>query len=121
MNAVRLSDGKLVWHRPPQPLLCGEKRQGCGPGQGGPLTVIPGAVLNSGLDGGLRAYSTRDGTVLWLFNTAKDYTTVNGVKAKGGSMDGNGPIVVNGMVYVNSGYGGLIGTAGNVLLAFGVD
>ncbi len=121
MNAVRLSDGKLMWHMPPQPLLCGEKRQGCGPGQGGPLTVIPGAVLNGGLDGGLRAYSTRDGTVLWLFNTAKEYTTVNGVKAKGGSMDGNGPVVVNGMVYVNSGYGGLVGSAGNVLLAFGLE
>ena len=121
MNALNLADGKLLWHRPPQPLLCGEKRQGCGPGQGGALTAIPGAVLNSGLDGGIRAYSADDGRILWLYNTLQDYVTVNGVKAKGGSMDGNGPIVVDGMVFVNSGYGGLIGTPGNVLLAFGLE
>ena len=34
---------------------------------------------------------------------------------------GPGPIVVGGMMYVNSGYGGLIGNPGNVLLAFGLD
>jgi polyvinyl alcohol dehydrogenase (cytochrome) len=121
MNAVNLSDGKPVWHMPPQPMLCGEKRPGCGPGQGGALTAIPGAVLNGALDGGLRAYSTTDGKVLWMFDTGKEFATVNGVKAKGGSMDGNGPIVAGGMVYVNSGYGGLVGTPGNVLLAFGPE
>jgi len=36
-------------------------------------------------------------------------------------MDGPGPVVVGGMVYVNSGYGGLVGRPGNVLLAFGVE
>ena len=30
-------------------------------------------------------------------------------------------IVVDGMMYVNSGYGGLVGRPGNVLLAFGLD
>jgi hypothetical protein len=93
-------------------MLCGEERPGCGPGQGGALTAIPGAVLNSGLDGGIRAYSATDGRILWLYNALQDYITVNGVKAKGGSMDGNGPIVADGMVFVNSGYGGLIGTPG---------
>jgi polyvinyl alcohol dehydrogenase (cytochrome) len=78
-------------------------------------------VLNGALDGGLRAYSAVDGHVIWLFNTLQEFTTVNGVKARGGSMDGNGPIVANGMVFVNSGYGGLVGTAGNVLLAFGLE
>ena len=106
---------------PPQPLLCGEKRPGCGAGQGGALTAIPGAVLNGALDGGLRAYRASDGKVIWLFDTNKEFDTVNAVKAKGGSMDGNGPIVANGMVFVNSGYGGLIGSPGNVLLAFGLE
>jgi len=121
MNAVNLADGKPLWHVGPQPMLCGEKRPGCGPGQGGALTAIPGAVLNSALDGGIRAYSATDGSILWLYNTLQDYVTVNGVKAKGGSMDGNGPIVADGMVFVNSGYGGLVGTPGNVLLAFGLE
>ena len=34
---------------------------------------------------------------------------------------GPGPVVANGMVFVNSGYGGFGGRAGNVLLAFGVE
>jgi polyvinyl alcohol dehydrogenase (cytochrome) len=44
---------------------------------------------------------------------------VNGVKAVGGSIDGPGPVVVNGMLYFNSGY--FLGRPGNVLLAFGLD
>jgi polyvinyl alcohol dehydrogenase (cytochrome) len=46
---------------------------------------------------------------------------VNGVKASGGSMDESGPVVVGGILYVNSGYFFQGSTAGNVLLAFSVD
>jgi polyvinyl alcohol dehydrogenase (cytochrome) len=46
---------------------------------------------------------------------------VNGVKANGAAMDGPGAAVSDGMLYVNSGYGGLAGRPGNVLLAFGVE
>ena len=119
MRAVNLADGKLLWDRPPQSKLCGFE-PGCSAGQGGPLTTIPGVVLNGGMDGGLRAYSTEDGTILWTFDTNKDFDTVNGVKAHGGSMDSAGPIVVDGMIYVASGSGGLVGRQGNVLLAFGL-
>ena len=121
MHAVRVADGKPVWTMPPQPLLCGQKGQGCGAGQGGALTTIPGAVLNSSLDGGIRAYSTVDGKILWLFDANREFDTVNGVKAKGASMDGPGPVVAGGMLFVNSGYGGLVGRPGNVLLAFGLE
>jgi len=119
MRALALTDGHLVWEKPPQAKLCGFGRE-CGAGQGGPVTAIPGAVLNGAMVGGLRAYSTKDGTILWTFDTNKDFDTVNGVKAKGGSMDSAGPIVVDGMVYVTSGSGGLTGRPGNVLLAFGL-
>jgi polyvinyl alcohol dehydrogenase (cytochrome) len=121
MHAVSLADGKPLWKVPPQKRLCGEKF-GCSAGQGGALTLIPGAVLSSSLDGGLRAYSAKDGSILWSFDSNREFKdTVNGVRARGGSMDGPGPIVVGGMVYVNSGYGGLIGNPGNVLLAFGLE
>ena len=120
MHALNLADGKPIWHQPPQKRLCGEAF-GCSAGQGGALTSIPGAVLNSGMDGGIRAYSAKDGSILWLFDANKEFTTVNGIRARGGSMDGPGPIVVGGMLYVNAGYGGLIGNPGNVLLAFGLD
>jgi polyvinyl alcohol dehydrogenase (cytochrome) len=46
---------------------------------------------------------------------------VNGVKATGGSIDGPGPVVVNGMVFINSGYSRFGGIPGNVLLAFSPD
>jgi len=121
MTAFSLSDGHIVWQMPPQPLLCGEKKQGCGAGQGGAVTAIPGAVFSGSTDGGLRAYSTKDGAILWLFNANREFTTVNGVKASGASMDGPGAIVAGGMLFVNAGYGGLVGRPGNVLLAFGLD
>ena len=70
----------------------------------------------------LRAHSTTDGHVLWEFNTARPFDTVNGVAAKGGSLNGPGPVVADGMVFMNSGYNYLgYGAAGNVLLAFGIE
>jgi polyvinyl alcohol dehydrogenase (cytochrome) len=120
MHAVRLADGQRVWHVGPQPRLCGDQL-GCSSGQGGPLTLIEGAVLNAGMDGGLRAYSTKDGKILWTYDTNRTFETVNGVRARGGSMDMSGPVVADGMLYVNSGYASFIGTPGNVLLAFGLD
>ena len=69
----------------------------------------------------MRAYSTTDGHIIWDFDTAHEYRTVNGVKANGGSIDGPGPVIVGGTLYVNSGYGFIGGAPGNALLAFSVD
>jgi polyvinyl alcohol dehydrogenase (cytochrome) len=67
----------------------------------------------------LRAFSSFDGRPIWQYNTAKDFETVNGVKARGGSIGSAGATIVNGMVYVTSGYTGFQnGRPGNVLLAF---
>jgi polyvinyl alcohol dehydrogenase (cytochrome) len=122
MHAFNLADGKLVWEQPPQPKLCRKNRgQACSAGQGGALTAIPGAVLSAGLDGALRAYSSLDGSIIWLYDTNRDFETVNGVTARGGGMDRGGPIVADGMLYVNSGYGGFVAHPGNVLLAFGLQ
>jgi polyvinyl alcohol dehydrogenase (cytochrome) len=122
LTAIALATGTIAWQAPPpDPLLCGAKRQGCGAGQGAAVTVIPGAVFSGSHDGGLRAYSTTDGKVLWTFDANREFTTVNGVKANGASMDGPGAIVAGGMLYVNAGYGGLVGRPGNVLLAFALE
>ena len=85
------------------------------------MTAIPGAVFSGAHDGGLRAHSTKDGSLLWLFDANRPFTTVNGVTANGASFDGPGPIVAGGMLFVNSGYGGLVGRPGNVLLAFALE
>ena len=77
-------------------------------------------VFSAGLDGTLRAFSSFDGRPIWQYNTAKEFETVNGVKARGGSIGSAGATIVNGMVYVTSGYTGFQnGRPGNVLLAFG--
>ena len=83
--------------------------------------MIPGVIFSGGMDGHLRAYAARDGKIVWDVDTARDYETVNGVKGAGGSVDGPGPVIVNGILYVNSGYALLGGMPGNVLLAFSVD
>jgi polyvinyl alcohol dehydrogenase (cytochrome) len=122
MHAIAIADGKSIWDVLPQPKLCLKNPgQICSAGQGSAPTAIPGAVLSAGLDGGLRAYSDKDGAILWTFDTNQDFETINGVAARGGGMDHGGAIVVDGMVYLNSGYGGFVGHPGNVLLALGLD
>ena len=54
-------------------------------------------------------------------DTAQTYSTVNSVAAHGGSLDGPGAVIVDGMLYVNSGYTNFGTAPGNVLLAFSVD
>ena len=114
-----LADGTQVWYTPGH--ACDPPKPGCGPAQSGAVTAIPGVVFSGSLDGHVRGYSAEDGQVLWDFDTAKDYTTVNGVPGRGGSMDGAGPVIVGGMIYVNSGYPRNGGMPGNVLLAFGPE
>jgi polyvinyl alcohol dehydrogenase (cytochrome) len=115
LTALRISDGEKVWYAAPQP--CGPI-PGCSPSQPAAVTAIPGVVFSGSDDGHLRAFATEDGRVLWDFNTVRDYDTVNGVRGKGGSLDGAGPVLVGGMLFVNSGYARNGGIAGNVLLAF---
>ncbi len=117
--ALRIATGEQVWHAPAPPLSCSGGR-GCVGAQSAAITVIPGVVFAGSLDGHLRAYSTRDGSIVWAFDTAREFETVNRVKANGGSIDAAGPVAVDGMVFTNSGYGQFLGKPGNVLLAFEV-
>jgi polyvinyl alcohol dehydrogenase (cytochrome) len=85
------------------------------------VTIIPGVVFSGSVDGHIRGYSANDGKVIWDYNTEQEFTTVNGLTAKGGSLDCPGPVVAGGMLYIESGYGTYAGTPGNVLLAFSID
>ena len=79
-------------------------------------------VFEGAGDGRLFAVSSTDGMPIWEFNTAQEFKTVNNVPAKGGAISVNGAAVVDGMVYIGSGYAISSGaSAGNVLLAFGID
>jgi len=113
--ALRLRTGKRVWYAAPPTPDC-VKEYGCSAAQMAPPTATPAAIFAGSLDGHLRAYNSVDGSVIWDFNTDREFVTTNGFKAHGGSLNGAGPTVVNGMVYVNTGYTNAM--AGNVLLAF---
>ena len=118
LTALNVVNGTKVWFAASTP--CNPPRPGCSPAQPGAVTAIQGAVFSGSMDGHLRAFSAVDGRLLWDFDTAKSYSAVNGVAATGGSLDGAGPVVAGGMMFVNSGYPRFGGMPGNVLLAFGV-
>ena len=120
VTALRVDDGEVVWHAPPVQDTCGG-REGCHTGQPAAMTLIPGVAFAGSLDGHLRAHATDTGQMIWDFDTAAQFRTVNGVEGRGGSINGPGPTVVDGMVYVVSGYGSFGFMPGNVLLAFGVE
>ena len=94
--------------------------QGRKTGQDAAISSTPGFIFSGGWDGVLRVLSTSDGKVVWSYDMAKSFQTVNGVAAKGGSMGSAGPTIAGGMVFAGAGYPGVQdGVNGNVLLAFG--
>ncbi len=112
LKALQLMTGKVDWNAP----IAADRR-----GQAGPATSIPGVVFTGGWDGILRAVDMA-GKVIWTYDAKQDYETVNGVVANGGSFGPAGVVVVNGMVYVASGYVGIQqGSQGNVVLAFSAE
>jgi len=113
--ALDLRTGKEAWHAEPVRPGCLGK-YGCSAAQMAPPTAIPGVVFSGSLDGHLRAYDARDGAILWDFDTAREFQTTNGIRAHGGSMNASGPAIVDGVLYVNTGYTNAMD--GNVLLAF---
>ena len=126
LSAVRLRTGELVWYAEPPPPICAGAgvrsgfMSGCDASLPAAVSVIPGVVFSGSNDGGLRAHSAESGEVIWIFDTNREFDTVNGVPASGGSLNAGGPVIVDGMVYVNSGYAFMGSRGGNVLLAFGL-
>jgi polyvinyl alcohol dehydrogenase (cytochrome) len=113
--------GERMWASLPDlKALAATCTANCSPAQPSPPAVMPGVVFSGSLDGHLRAHSTRDGKVIWDVDTAREFPTVNGVKAAGGSIDVGGPAIAYGMVLTTSGYATWGGKRGNVLLAFGL-
>ena len=121
LTALKIANGEKLWHVPAPPANCSWGTTRCNNSQSAAASVIPGVVFSGTADGHLRAYSTKDGSMIWDFDTGKPVETINAGLTKGDALDGGGPVIVNGVVYTNSGYGRLIGQPGNLLLAFTVD
>jgi len=115
MVALKLATGELAWRATfPKP-------EGARVINSAAATAMPGVVFLAGSDGKLHALSTADGHVLWEYDTARTFETVNKVPGRGGAIASIGPSIVNGMIYIGSGYGVTGGAFGNVLLAFSAN
>jgi polyvinyl alcohol dehydrogenase (cytochrome) len=112
LRALDVATGCTIWSAPAP--TC--DRPDCSPAQVAPISVMPGVVFAGAMDGRIRAYAALDGKVLWEFDTARPFETVNKVSAEGGSTRPAAPLVVDGVLYV--GAGPRSGAAGSVLVAF---
>lgn len=121
LYAIDPANGEVAW----ETLLsdnCGN-REFCDPGISAAISAIPGVVFAGSMDGVMRAFDSATGEILWSYDSARDYPdTLTGIKAQGGSFGGgSGPVVHNGRLYANSGYGIYFHMPGNVLLMFEPD
>ncbi len=116
--ALDLINGKIVWVSPA--VECAGQKN-CIVANSAAPAAIPGFVFAGGLDGHIRAYSSADGKIVWDFDTAREFETSSGIKGKGGALDGPAPVIYDGVLLVNSGYGMFSQMPGNLLLAFEVD
>jgi polyvinyl alcohol dehydrogenase (cytochrome) len=132
LTAVDAATGKIVWHVKTPNDECTYHPTNypthCFAGNSAAPAAMPGIVFDGSTDGWFRAYDAKTGQIVWKFNTTgQKYDTINGVKGQpGGGIDGNGPTIANGMVFVQSGFQGAAGYGGTgtssmVLLAFSVD
>jgi polyvinyl alcohol dehydrogenase (cytochrome) len=81
------------------------------------LLAIPGAVLSGSFDSEVHAFASETGKLLWRFNTAQKFASLNSGIIEGGTIVGAGALMVaNGRMYVTSS-----GPTGSVLLALGID
>ncbi len=109
MVALDLASGRKDWYMPFSNTRIANSAA---------ASAIPGVAFVGGADGILRGVSTADGRVLWSYDTARKFETVNQVPGHGGAISAAGPVIVNGMLYIGSGYGVTGNNSGNVLLAF---
>ena len=66
-------------------------------------------------------FDTDDGGILWETNTRKSFGIRNGIEAKGGSIESDGPVIVNGQVFITSGYEKWGEAPGNVVLVYSLN
>jgi len=131
LNALDPATGAVVWSTPAPKAPCiyaadKGKPSRCVRAQSAAPAIIPGLIFEGALDGWFRAYDAKTGKIVWEDSTtSRTYDTVNGIKGQpGGGIDGMGPTVAGGMVFITSGNNGAarVGSNGvNVLLAYSVD
>jgi polyvinyl alcohol dehydrogenase (cytochrome) len=123
IHALNVDNGEVQWSFASEPDCTGERKarvRGCDSniGMSGAPTVIDGAVIEGSLDGLLRAFDAKTGELLFTFDTARSFESLNGITGTGGAIDNASIVATQGYLFVSSGYGMFGQMPGNVLLAF---
>lgn len=97
----------------------------CAHGFSAAIMVTDELVAAATLDGQVVLLDRKTGAPLWQFDTNKEWPAVNadatdGETAMGGSIDVHGPLLVDDLLIVQSGYGVSGGDGGNALMVFGL-
>ncbi len=122
IHALDVETGNIVWSYLNLPDCSGARKTdlpSCDRnyGMSAATLLVDGAVVQGTNDGFVRVFDSQRGEPIFTFDTARPFTTINGVSGKGGAIDNASIVAANGMLFVQSGYG-LMGVPGNLLLAF---
>ena len=120
MHSLDAETGNIIWSNISD-KECKDIDYNCDPGISAAVTAVPGAVIAGHLDGNIKVYDKENGNILWSYNTLRDFESISGSPAYGGSFSGSGPSIRNGYMAINSGYGIYNHMPGNVLLLFSLD
>jgi polyvinyl alcohol dehydrogenase (cytochrome) len=121
LYALDLLSGTVIWYVRPQHVYQGASYDSI---YSAALSLSNDVLFAGSLDGTIKAFRTSDGTELWSYDTAQDYTDSNGNKGNGGTIDSVGGVPAGGDLLVNSGYdtfgdsNALQAGPGNMLLVF---
>ena len=113
--------GKLNWKFTPIDRCPENTKPACDIGISAALTATNDLVIGGGFDGWLYVLNKNTGELIWEFNTAVDFSAFTSLPSHGGSIESDGPVVLDNNIFINSGYqyGGRLG--GNVLLNFEIS
>lgn len=117
LHAIDMKTGEVLWYAP-VPERCADGVQACMDAYSGPVTSTDGLIIASSLSGYLFAHDAQTGKLVWEYNTVQDYSTVNGIAARGGAIDATGPVLSGDYMIVSSGYATFSQMPGNAVLVF---
>ncbi|MEE3240455.1 MAG: PQQ-binding-like beta-propeller repeat protein [Pseudomonadota bacterium] len=125
LHAIDIASGSPLW-TVPAPGDCLDPKnnkpiKNCHVGLSAAVTVTEDIVFAPSLDGNLYAFSSKNGELLWSYDTVRDFEAVNELEASGGAIDLGGVYLDGGQLFVSSGYGQMGQLPGNAFIVMDVQ